>query len=300
MAYISGAIERGVGDSSNPSSSSSSDDSDDDSDSDRDTLASVMSSKRKERKRATEKEKELAFLYGLGESQRDKKEKKIRIPEPDSFDGSYNGNPSYQRWFEKLNDYLRHHRGTWDGDEDLIRIFEAFMKGCARDWFDNRARAMRTAHQVDNFRAFVSAMDERFKDSREREEAFLKMQKTQYNGNVLKYVDTLQGLNQKVHLFGFPWRELIVNGLNPEFRKDLAKIQGGKPEEDDALVAAVKEVGLAHERYLQDEKRRTGNSKEKDGGTTKSPTYLWEPLEVPRSTWESPKTASNPRRLQET
>ena len=70
-------------------------------------------------------------------------------------------------------------------------------------------------------------MDERFKDSHEWEEAFLKMQNTQYNGKVLKYVGMLQGLNQKVHLFGFPWRELIVNGLNPEFQKDLAMIQSG-------------------------------------------------------------------------
>ena len=128
---------------------------------------------------------------------------------------------------------------------------------------------MRTAHEADNFRAFVSAMDKRFKDSCEWKEAFLKNQKTQYNGNVLKYVDTLQGLNQKVHLFGFPWRELIVNGLNPEFRNDLAKMQGGKPEEDDALVAAMKEVRLGHERYLQDEKCRTGNLNEKEGGGKK-------------------------------
>ena len=106
VARMRGAIERGVGNSSNPSSSSSSDNSDDDSNSDRDTLTSVLSSKRKERKRATEKEYELVFLYSLGELQRDKKEKKIRIPEPDLFDGSYNGNPSHQRWFEKLNDYL--------------------------------------------------------------------------------------------------------------------------------------------------------------------------------------------------
>ena len=62
----------------------------------------------------------------------------------------------------------------------------------------------------------------------------------------------------------FPWRELLVNVLNPELRKDLAKIQGGKPEEYDALVAAIREVGLAHERYIQDEKRRTGGGKEKD------------------------------------
>ena len=45
-------------------------------------------------------------------------------------------------------------------------------------------------------------MGERFKDSREREEAFQKMQKTQYSGNTLKYIDTLQSLNQRVHLFG--------------------------------------------------------------------------------------------------
>ena len=31
-------------------------------------------------------------------------------------------------------------------------------------------------------------------------------------------------------------------------------MQGGKPEEDDALIAAMKEVGLAHEQFLRDEK----------------------------------------------
>ena len=31
-------------------------------------------------------------------------------------------------------------------------------------------------------------------------------------------------------------------------------MQGGKPEEDDALIAAMKEVGLAHEQFLREEK----------------------------------------------
>ena len=31
-------------------------------------------------------------------------------------------------------------------------------------------------------------------------------------------------------------------------------MQGGKPEEDDALIAAMKEVGIAHEKFLREEK----------------------------------------------
>ena len=31
-------------------------------------------------------------------------------------------------------------------------------------------------------------------------------------------------------------------------------MQGGKPEEDDALIAAMKEVGIVHEQFLQEEK----------------------------------------------
>ena len=49
---------------------------------------------------------------------------------------------------------------------------------------------------------------------------------------------------------------MLVKGLLHELRKDLAKmpVQGGKPEEDDALIAAMKEVGLAHEQFLREEK----------------------------------------------
>ena len=45
---------------------------------------------------------------------------------------------------------------------------------------------------------------------------------------------------------------MLVKGLPHELRKDLAKMQGGKPEEDDALIAAMKAVGLAHEQFLRE------------------------------------------------
>ena len=47
---------------------------------------------------------------------------------------------------------------------------------------------------------------------------------------------------------------MLVKGLPHELRKDLAKMQEGKPEEDDSLIASMKEVGLAHEQFLREEK----------------------------------------------
>ena len=66
-----------------------------------------------------------------------KKETKLQIPKPDAYDGSVISNPTYQRQYETINDYLYHNRGSWEGDSDLIRVVGAFMKEKARDWYDN-------------------------------------------------------------------------------------------------------------------------------------------------------------------
>ena len=52
----------------------------------------------------------------------------------------------------------------------------------------------------------------------------------------------------------FRSRTVLVNGLPHELRKDLAKLYGGKPKEDDALLSAIEEVGLANEEFSRDEK----------------------------------------------
>ena len=97
-------------------------------------------------------------------------------------------------------------------------------------------------------------MDERFKTSHEADAAFTEMSTMVYKVSVRSYIDVLVNLNEKANISGCAWRSMRVKGLPHELRKDLAKMQGGKPEEDDALIAAVKEVGLAHEQFLREEK----------------------------------------------
>ena len=200
------------------------------------------------------KRKGFLVMEDLGDVQRSQKEKKLQIHKPDAYDGSIDANPTYQRWYETINDYLYHNRGTWDGDSDLIRFVEAYLKGKARDWYDNRACQLRANRKIDSWPAFVSAMDERFKTSHEADAAFAEMATVVYKGSVMSYIDKLVNLNEKANISGRAWRSMLVKGLPHELCKDLAKMQGGKPEEDDALIAAMKEVGIAHEQFLREEK----------------------------------------------
>ena len=111
------------------------------------------------------KRKGFLVMEDLGDVQQSQKEKKLQILKPDSYDGSIDANPTYQPWYETINDYLYHNLGTGDGNSDLIRVVEAYLKGKARDWYDNRDCQLRANRKIDSWPAFVSAMYERFKTS---------------------------------------------------------------------------------------------------------------------------------------
>ena len=118
-------------------------------------------------------------------------------------------------------------------------------------------------------------MDERFKRSHTADTAFAEMATVVYKGSVMFYIDKLVNLNEKANISGHTWRSILVKGLPHELRKDLAKMQGGKPEENDTLIAAMKEVGLAHEQFLQEEKlkeRTTSAPSRKQKGKRKRET----------------------------
>ena len=53
---------------------------------------------------------------------------------------------------------------------------------------------------------------------------------------------------------GCAFHTTLVNCLPHKQQKDLAQLPGGKPKEDDALLAAIKVVGLAAQEFTRDEK----------------------------------------------
>ena len=97
-------------------------------------------------------------------------------------------------------------------------------------------------------------MDKRFTTSHEGDFAYAEMHRVKYEGSLMTYVNKLIGLNEKAYMSGHAWRTILVNGLPHKLCKDQAKLRGGKPKEDDALLAAIKEVGLSAIEFSRDEK----------------------------------------------
>src|SRR5436853_6657678 len=74
----------------------------------------------------------------------------------------------------------------------------------------------------------------------------------------------MESLNQKVGCRGSTWQELLKCGLPQWLREQLATCKGGVPTEDDELVQAIKEISLAREQFLKEEKLRGHSVGEKD------------------------------------
>ena len=140
---------------------------------------------------------------------------------------------------------------------DRIRVVGAFMKGKARDWYDNRARQLRSNRKTDTLSAFVSAMYERLTTSHEADLAYAEMHKFEDQGSVMTYVDKFIGLDEKAHMTGRSWRTVLVNGLPEELGMDLAKLRGGKPKEDDALRLSSKRLALLPKSFPEMKNSRT-------------------------------------------
>ena len=98
---------------------------------------------------------------------------------------------------------------------------------------------MHANRKINSWPVFVLAMDERFKTSHAADAALAEMATVVYKGSVISYIDKLLNLNEKANISGHAWRSMLVKGLPHELLKDLAKMQGEKPEEDDALIAAM-------------------------------------------------------------
>src|SRR6266705_2581609 len=255
-------------DSDDSSSSSSSSDSvpseSDGGDSDNETLNSLLRAFKK--RQDGKKDRRIAKLEDLVGIKRRVKEKKIQIPKPAPFKGTLGSDPSYQRWKRQMNNYLHYNKGIWDDDADLIRVVGSYLDKEALDWFQTRSDDLEANLQEDTFHAFLSAMDERFKTDFEDKASYYKFSQVKYGGDVLRYIDTMRSLNQKAKLSGLSWREHLKNGLTYDLQNDLSKVQGGEPDEDDALIGAIKQVGLAKEKFLMGQKAKGGQGKEAGAG----------------------------------
>ena len=166
---------------------------------------------------------------------------------PDAFDGGYT---AFRPRWERLQDYLEINTPSVPTDRIKIQVVGTFMKGAAWTWYETRKRNMVSQHLQDNWKAFRSAMVERFTDRMESRKDWQRMRTLEYKGDIQTYLASLEEINSRVGATGEPLREIIMNAITPEMHRAIYQRYRRVPKNDADLIEAVRETGIIEEEIL--------------------------------------------------
>ena len=107
--------------------------------------------------------------------------KRLPVKAPDTYDGSF---VKFRRWWEYIDEYFAIHRKRVPTDETKIYSVGTFLRDQAADWYMERKRTMKTLHLEDNWKAFSTAIEERFTDRQEQGKDHEKLLVLEYQGDM--------------------------------------------------------------------------------------------------------------------
>ena len=88
----------------------------------------------------------------------------LPVKAPDTFDGIF---IKFRRWWESIDEDFAIHRRRVPTDKTKIYSVGTFPRDQATDWYMEHRWMMKTLHLDNNWKAFSTAMEERFTDRQE-------------------------------------------------------------------------------------------------------------------------------------
>ena len=169
---------------------------------------------------------------------------------PDAFDGTYS---KLRPWWGLVEDYMEIHEPTMPTESIQIKFVGSLLRDEARRWYDTRKRAIEIRNERDSWNAFSKALLERFTDRQERRRDYHdhRLKALRYEGSIQEYLSRLEELNGRVGVSGLALRDIIFRQLTPEMIRTIFHKTGSIPEDDEALIQAVREAGTLEEELLR-------------------------------------------------
>ena len=146
--------------------------------------------------------------------------KRLPVKAPDTYDGSF---VKFRRWWESIDEYFAIHRKRVPTDETKIYSVGTFLRDQAANWYMERKRTMKALHLEDNWKAFSTAIEERFTDCQEQgnlkdREKLLALE---YQGDMQTYLAKFNELNSRVGLSGQAMKRILTTAVTPDMYKNI-------------------------------------------------------------------------------
>jgi hypothetical protein len=238
-----------------PSSSSSSSSSDSSSDSDGfDPDKWLRRSLGKTTKKIQKRQISHAILGRLLNPREPAEPSKLAMDKPEKFTGE--DESLFRAWCRAMEEWMDVNKKNFSNDKTKIYWVGSMLRKKARVWHQARQDECTRMHIEDNWKAYSSAIQERFIDEEDLENDEEKMRELKYEGDIKDFITRLDVLNGRVGMHGVTFRSLVKRALPTEITRMIFSRAGGIPKDDTAFMAVVKEAGYTVERMKRETSRK--------------------------------------------
>lgn len=174
-----------------------------------------------------------------------------KVAPPTRYSGA-KGKIEFRPWLLAVEEYFLYYQDGYKNDSEKIITVGSMLEGDASIWYTHRREEFTRQHLVDNWTAFTSAMEARFINRREVDDAANAMWSTKYEGDIDTYITRLETLNLRVNVNGPIWRNVLKHGLIEDIRDHLSHMS--RTDDDIEYRESVREAGRRYEERLKERK----------------------------------------------
>jgi len=166
---------------------------------------------------------------------------KLKIKEPERFDGK--PKTPFRSWWEAVQEFTAFHRDTTG--EQWITWVGTLLSDEAREWHQHRRR---TLGVTDTWADYQAAIQEEYHDPREAADAWVKLEKLRYQGDIKAYLTAFRALNIHAGSTGTGLQRIIDLAMPEDILEMRASQYRGVLHDDEGFLGATYEAGRQRER----------------------------------------------------
>ena len=187
---------------------------------------------------------------------------KLKIKEPEKFDGK--PKTPFRSWWESVQEFTAFHPDT--AERQWITWVGTLLSDEAKEWHQHRRRTLRGN---DTWAGYQAAIQEEYHDPREAADAFVKLEKLRYQGDIKAYLTAFRALNIHAGSTGQGLQRLIDLAMPDDILEMRASQFRGVLNDDEGFLAATYEAGRQRERLkaLKAERNEARGGQPRSGGS---------------------------------
>ena len=167
--------------------------------------------------------------------------RRLQVKAPETFNSEFT---KFRGWWKAIQRYLRIYASHIPDDTTRIDVVSTYLKDDALLWHEARERLLEQKGKIDNWRAFLSKIEERFTDKQETAKDHKKILALKYEGSIQTFFTKLDEHNSRVGLNGEAYKKILVDMMPNDMFDIIFNKYGTIPSKENDVRSVVMRAGI--------------------------------------------------------